>query len=98
MPIKKNDLEKMNDLIDKGSTIAEVARKFTNYDYCAWGAWGRAAWGAWGRAAVTGQYDSDWFQKRAQFWGYNDVFGGKKKVIGITCGQSQGQRRTSVRK
>ena len=38
---------------------------------------------------VTGQYDSDWFQKRAQFWGYNDVFGGKKKVIGITCGQSQ---------
>ncbi len=44
---------------------------------------------SWGRAAVTGQYDSDWFQKRAQFWGYNDVFGGKKKVIGITCGQSQ---------
>jgi hypothetical protein len=43
----------------------------------------------WGRAAVTGQYDSDWFQKRAQFWGYNDVFGAKKKVIGITCGQSQ---------
>ena len=44
---------------------------------------------AWGRAAVTGQYDSGWFQKRAQFGGYTDVFGGKKKVIGITCGQSQ---------
>jgi len=38
---------------------------------------------------VTGQYDRDWLQKRGQFWGYNDVFGGKKKVIGIACGQSQ---------
>jgi hypothetical protein len=37
----------------------------------------------WGRAAATGEYDLGWFQKRAQFCGYNDVFGGKKKVIGI---------------
>jgi hypothetical protein len=29
------------------------------------------------------------FKKGCQFWGYNDVFGGKKKVIGISCGQSQ---------
>lgn len=33
MPIKKSDLEKMNDLVGKGATIAEVARKFKNYDY-----------------------------------------------------------------
>jgi hypothetical protein len=32
----------------------------------------------------------DWFQKRAQFCVYNDVFGGKKKVIGMTCGWGSG--------
>lgn len=33
MPIKKIDLEKMNDLVSKGATIADVARKFKKYDY-----------------------------------------------------------------
>lgn len=33
MAIKKSDLEKMNDLVGKGATIAEVARKFKKYDY-----------------------------------------------------------------
>lgn len=32
MEIKKNDLEKMNDMIGKGATIAELAREFP-YDY-----------------------------------------------------------------
>ncbi len=50
--------------------------------------WGRDNH-SWGRAAITARYDSDWFQKGAQFWGYNDVFGGKKSAIGITHGQSE---------
>ncbi|MBW1796036.1 MAG: hypothetical protein JRJ38_16710 [Deltaproteobacteria bacterium] len=33
MSIKKSDLEKMNDLVSKGATIADIARKFKNYDY-----------------------------------------------------------------
>jgi hypothetical protein len=31
----------------------------------------------------------DAFKNRCQFWGYNDIFGGKKKIIGIACGRSQ---------
>jgi hypothetical protein len=43
----------------------------------------------WGRAAVSDQYDLNWFQKRAQFLGYNDVFDAKKSAIRITHGQSE---------
>ncbi len=33
MPIRKPDLEKMNDLLSKGTTIADLAKKFPKYDY-----------------------------------------------------------------
>ena len=33
MAVKKADLEKMNDLIARGSTIAALRKKFPNYDY-----------------------------------------------------------------
>lgn len=33
MTINRNDLEKMNDLIGKGATIADIAKKFSKYDY-----------------------------------------------------------------
>jgi hypothetical protein len=33
MAIRKNDLEQMNDLVAKGATIAQLAKKFTQYDY-----------------------------------------------------------------
>lgn len=33
MGILKSDLKKMNDLIEKGTTIADVQRKFHQYDY-----------------------------------------------------------------
>ena len=33
MAIPKIDLEKMNDLLKNGSTIAEIARKFKQYEY-----------------------------------------------------------------
>lgn len=33
MKIDKHDLEEMNDLIEKGATIADVAKKFNKYDY-----------------------------------------------------------------
>jgi hypothetical protein len=46
-------------------------------------------WGVGDWVAVTGECDSDWSQKRAEFWGYNGIFGGKKKVMGVMCRQSQ---------
>ncbi len=33
MAISKHDLEKMNDLVEKGATIADIANKFKKYDY-----------------------------------------------------------------
>ncbi len=33
MSVKKTDLKTMNDLIGKEATIADIARKFTKYDY-----------------------------------------------------------------
>lgn len=33
MPIRKTDLEKMNDLLSKGTKISELAKKFPKYDY-----------------------------------------------------------------
>ena len=33
MTINKHDLEKMNDLIGKGTTIADIAKKISKYDY-----------------------------------------------------------------
>ncbi|MEX8518692.1 MAG: hypothetical protein AB3X44_09285 [Leptothrix sp. (in: b-proteobacteria)] len=33
MTIPKHELEEMNDLLSKGKTIAEIAMKFSNYDY-----------------------------------------------------------------
>lgn len=33
MPIAKADLEKMNELLVNGSTIANIHRKFSQYDY-----------------------------------------------------------------
>ena len=33
MPIPKADLEKMNELLKNGSTIANIARKFQQYEY-----------------------------------------------------------------
>jgi hypothetical protein len=34
-----------------------------------------------GRAAVNVEYDSDWFHKKAEFWGYNDVSEAEKCII-----------------
>jgi hypothetical protein len=33
MTINRHDLERMNDLIGKGATIADIAKKFRKYDY-----------------------------------------------------------------
>ncbi len=33
MKISKQDLEKMNDLLEKGATIADIHKKFNKYDY-----------------------------------------------------------------
>ena len=33
MPIKKNDLETMNELLATGTTIADIHRKFPTYEY-----------------------------------------------------------------
>ena len=33
MAVKKIDLTKMNDLVSKGTTIADIHRKFPKYDY-----------------------------------------------------------------
>ena len=33
MPIKKRDLNEMNDLLAKGKTIAQLATKYPKYDY-----------------------------------------------------------------
>lgn len=33
MAIKKDELEKMNELLANGSTIAAIAKKYPNYDY-----------------------------------------------------------------
>ena len=33
MAIAKNDLSMMNDLLSKGKTIADLAKKFPNYEY-----------------------------------------------------------------
>ena len=33
MAIKKSELEKMNELLTKGETIAQIHRKFDQYDY-----------------------------------------------------------------
>lgn len=33
MAIKKHELEKMNELLANGSTIAAIAKKYPNYDY-----------------------------------------------------------------
>lgn len=35
MAIKKRDLAEMNDLLAKGNTIAQIAKKYPKYDY--WG-------------------------------------------------------------
>ena len=34
-----------------------------------------------GRATVNVEYDTDWFHKKAEFWGYNDVFEAEKCII-----------------
>lgn len=33
MPISKQELEEMNDLLSKGKTIAELAKKYPKYEY-----------------------------------------------------------------
>lgn len=33
MPISKHELEEMNDLLSKGKTIAELAKKYPRYEY-----------------------------------------------------------------
>jgi (p)ppGpp synthase/HD superfamily hydrolase len=33
MAIKKHELEKMNAMLENGSTIAEIAKKYSQYDY-----------------------------------------------------------------
>lgn len=33
MGIKKADLEKMNEMLEKGSTFAQIQRKFAKYEY-----------------------------------------------------------------
>ncbi|MCU7934335.1 MAG: hypothetical protein KZQ99_05570 [Candidatus Thiodiazotropha sp. (ex Dulcina madagascariensis)] len=33
MAINKTDLKEMNDLLGKGKTIAQIAKKYSNYDY-----------------------------------------------------------------
>ena len=33
MPIKKDELDKMNEAIKNGSTISKLAKKYTEYDY-----------------------------------------------------------------
>jgi hypothetical protein len=33
MPITKQELEEMNDLLAKGKTVADLAKKYSKYDY-----------------------------------------------------------------
>lgn len=33
MPIKKHELEKMNEALKNGNTIAQLAKKYPKYDY-----------------------------------------------------------------